>query len=120
MTHDDHIDCDNQLNEAEDRILQLKDELDKAKETIKTLTIFHEDAKKQIKTWTDRWNDLRDEHRWILVEERLPKKHDIYDVSDGRRKWEHLWIQAHKCWRKDGTLHYETITHWRPRVLPEG
>ena len=61
-----------------------------------------------------------DKHRWIPVEERLPDKHDIYDVSDGRRKWEHLWIQMSKCWRKDGTLHYESITHWKPIILPEG
>ncbi len=38
MTHDDHTDCDNQLNEAEDRILQLQTELDKAKEENALLT----------------------------------------------------------------------------------
>ncbi len=59
-------------------------------------------------------------HRWIPVEERLPEKHDMYDVSDGRRKWEHLWIATYKCWREDGSLHYESVTHWKPIILPEG
>ncbi len=37
MTHDDHIDCDNQLNEAEDWILQLQAELDTANNEKKRL-----------------------------------------------------------------------------------
>ena len=72
-----------------------------------------------VREYVDELQAELDKHRWIPVEERLPEKQDMYDVSDGRRKWEHLWIKTLKCWRKDGSLHYESITHWRLRILPE-
>ena len=100
---------------------KLTEPQDPMPETIgEAMDMVRTNAKMAIDSATEQLQAELDKHRWIPVAERLPEKHDMYDVSDGRRKWEHLWIKMFKGWRKDGMLHYESITHWKPIILPEG
>ena len=95
------------------QMAKLQAELDKKKEAVKTLTVFHEDAKKQIKTWTDRWNDLREENRWIPVEEQLPKGEGRVLVFHPIRRYRITSAEFLQDCMKLG------YTHWKPIILPE-
>lgn len=113
MTDDDHIDCDNELNEAEDKIIQLQAELADEKATVKHLRKkaefdmppemhgrFHNGqcpdacdtidgpcacgATHNAKEWISKLQDKLNKHRWIPVGERLPEVKGWYWVYYGR------------------------------------
>lgn len=98
MTMDEHEDCDRQLNEAEDKIIEQ----------------------------TERIKELEAElekHRWIPTSERLPEKKDnsfcsAWVVAMDKKTWtiaQYNYEYAH--WDKDHSpydLGMEVITHWKP------
>lgn len=91
MTHDDHVDCDNQLNEAEDRILQLQAELDKHR-------------------WIPVEERLPESEGYYLAAEDGRFGEYWYSKLGG---WQHGD-------RKTSYSCADCITHWKPIILPEG
>ena len=83
MTHDDHIDCDNQLNEAEDRILQLQAQLATAKEVLDSANHDYEELLKERTDYVGenkRLSDVCVKHGFTISE--LHTRIDKMTVND--------------------------------------
>ncbi len=96
---------------------QLQAELDAEKKAVKVLLMFLEDAKKQIKTWTDRWNNLREENRWIPVEDGPPKSVVWRQIVEAIKDCAEvpMFVSLEQIFMDEGS----EFTHWRPIDLPE-
>ncbi len=94
MTYDDHVDCDTQLNEAEEQILNLKAELKKKDE----LLFAYESVKAPVNPLlaeNKRLEEVLDEIEAVSCGETQIECDGVYDDSDGMR-WIYKRIQVLK------------------------
>ena len=66
-----------------------------------------------------RIKELEDALGWRSVGDGLPEKWGAYNVTDGKRRWEHFWELTN--WHQDIQRKWQSITHWMPiPKLPPG
>ena len=56
-------------------------------------------------------------HRWIPVSERLPKGGEHVLCCDGKHVWVSLMMCKTNSWYHN--RENDTVTHWKPIILPE-
>ena len=95
MTYDDHVDCDNQLNEAEDKILKQAKRIEELEAEV-------------------------ERERWIPVSERLPKNvATVFILTGERAGGVGFYGENEKKWERLDHAINLNITHWKPIYLPQ-
>ncbi|KKM21497.1 hypothetical protein LCGC14_1634790 [marine sediment metagenome] len=68
-----------------------------------------------------------DKHRWIPVEERLPKRHKVKEyrsnmvlVCGDNEAWRACWRYDYNQWMNADFYGLQKPTHWKPIILPKG